>query len=85
MAAEEKKPQPSEPTEGILCAASRKGTQTKQIKSTMPTFGAAGRILKRPHSINDERQEEGRLLVFSPQRNKTSDDIVAQMFVCALN
>ena len=46
----------------------------------MPTFGVAGRMLKRPHSINDERQEAGRRLVFSPQTNKTSNDPTAQMF-----
>ena len=46
----------------------------------MPTFGVAGRMLKRPHSIIDKRQEAGRHSVLSPQTNKTSNDVAAQMF-----
>lgn len=71
--------------EGIPNATRSKGAQTKQINPTtertaMPTFGVAGRMLKRPHSINDKRQEAGRHLVFFLQTNKTSSDPSAQMF-----
>lgn len=63
--------QPSDTTEGILCATSKEPKKEhKQNKSilhctAMPIFSVVGRMLKRPHSIKDGR-EDGEQAWFSP-------------------
>lgn len=44
------------------------------------TFGVAGRRLKRPHSIKDDRRGAVGHSVFSSRTNNSSNDPAAQMF-----